>query len=50
MSPRMIEDHLSSTLAAALRSATGADSAAELRYFPPAPAMGPWEGDGTLPV
>ena len=50
MSPRMVEDHYSSTLAAALRSATGADANSALRYFPPAPAAGPDEGDGTLPV
>jgi hypothetical protein len=54
VSPRMVDDHYSSTLAAALRSATGADgggaAAAALRYFPPSPAMGPNEGDGTLPA
>lgn len=54
MSPKMVEDHYSSTLAAALRSATGVDgssaAAAALRYFPPSPAMGLDEGDGTLPA
>ncbi len=54
VSPKMVEDHYSSTLAAALRSATGVDgssaAAAALRYFPPSPAMGPDEGDGTLPA
>ena len=54
MSPRMVEDHYSSTLMAALRSAMGADDsdalAQSLRFFPPAPAAGPGEGDGTLPV
>ncbi|KAK9827307.1 hypothetical protein WJX81_002709 [Elliptochloris bilobata] len=52
VSPRMVEDHYSSTLAAALRSAMGADDnealASALRYFPPAPAAGPDEGDGTV--
>lgn len=54
VSPRMVEDHYSSTLMAALRSAMGADDsdalAQSLRYFPPDPAAGPGEGDGTLPV
>ena len=54
VSPRMVEDHYSSTLVAALRSAMGADDsdalAQSLRFFPPAPAAGPGEGDGTLPV
>ena len=54
VSPRMVEDHYSSTLTAALRSAMGADDSdalsQSLRYFPPTPAAGPGEGDGTLPV